>query len=132
MTRGHWIWDREKKKFKRFGKEKPKDVHSVIQDTLKVPVYSLADWKKTPFESKSAYRRHLKANGFRETGGEHIKDKPNYREIEQKEDEERTKDIEQAYFDVKYGRVEFTEQEKQNHIEEERRWGKKYKVRAPY
>ena len=111
-------------------KPKLKLAPAIATDTIE-PIQSPISFKKKVFDSKSAYRRHLKENGFIDTGGEHFKDVP-----KEKTDEEITRemkdDIEKAYFDIKNGNVEFSEQEKENHLREERKWGKKYKVKPMY
>lgn len=97
----------------------------VQQDTMD-EIESMASPHREKFTSKSAYRRHLKALGFRESGGEHLKDTPLTKSKEEQEREEREwKDtIEQAYYDVKYDRIKFTEAEKEQHLRELRKWGK--------
>lgn len=104
---------------------------SVITDEIE-PIVSHATYEGKVFTSKSAYRRHLKENGFRETGGEHLKDVERLRPDEQKEERERREDIERAYYDVKYDRVEFTELEKENHKREERLCKGKQRIKSPY
>ena len=106
----------------------------VMTDEME-PMESYATHEKRVFDSKSAYRRHLKEHGFKETGGEHLKDSMRVQTKTASDSErERAYDkemVEKAYMDVKYGRVPFTEKEKQNHINEERKWGKNYKVTSP-
>lgn len=102
----------------------------ISTDTIE-PIMSHATHEGKIFDSKSAYRRHLRENGFEDTGGEHLKDvRPP--KTDEEEMTECVEDVEKAYYDVKYGRVQFTEKEKENHLREERKWGKKYRVRSPY
>lgn len=106
-----------------------RQVHAVITDEIE-PIESMATAKREIFTSRSQYRRHLKQHGYRETGGEHLKDAPKPK-TEAEELAEQKKDIEQSYYDVKYDRVEFTEREKQTHLEEQRKWGPKIKIKPP-
>lgn len=132
--RGRFFYDKETGTFKRRVKPVKVETHAVIQDTMPV-IESNATAGRQKFDSKSAYRRHLKALGFRETGeaprGLTFAD---VREYQAKEERDRRDDIEKAYFDAKYDRIEFTEQEKENHLREERACraqGLPTKLRAP-
>ena len=117
--RGKFVWDPKSQKMRQVKEIKiKKRVHNVSQDTIE-PIQSPICHKKTFFESKSAYRRHLRAHGFRETGGEHLKDVPR-EQTEEELDREYQEGIEQDYYDIKYDRIEFTEHQKQLHKDEER------------
>lgn len=130
--RGLFRWNSETRKLERVNKPKKIQTHHVITDEMD-PMESYADFDKPVFTSKSAYRRHLRAKGFRETGGEHLNEKPESEsEKEKREEAEIAKDVERSYFDVKYGRVQFTEQEKELHLREQRRLGKAWTLKAPY
>ena len=115
--RGKLVWDGKKKKFVPQKQEKKVRVHNVSQDTIE-PLQSPISHKKLFFESKSAYRRHLKEHGFRDTGDEHLKDvEPNN---EEELDRQFDEGIEQDYYDIKYDRYEFTEEQKELHKRENR------------
>lgn len=134
--RGTWVYDAEQKKLVPKEKFKPKKiVHNVLQDTLPEPIVSHATHEGLKFESKSAYRRHLKEHGFVERGEAPVERESDYRAREEQEDKDRREEIEKSYFDVKYGRVGFTEEEKALFKKEEERCrslGIPYKVKAPY
>lgn len=116
-------------KWVRFKKRKTVQVHSVIPDEIE-PMRSFASPTGEIFTSRSAYLKHLRALGYRDTGGEHLKEKPREKTQEEIEGEYR-EDIEQSYYDVKYDRIQFTEKERQAHLEEERKWKDKVKIKAP-
>lgn len=101
----------------------------VHQDTID-EIESMATPHREKFTSKARYREHLRQNGFRESGGEHLRDIPKGKSDEE-ESREWKEEIEKAYYDVKYDRVDFTEAEKEQHLREQRIWKEKYKVRAP-
>lgn len=110
----------------------PREIHSIITDEIE-PIQSPLEEKKTYFTSKSTYRRHIKAKGFKETGGEHLKEKESVEDTHAKEREAR-KDREQmeaAYMDVKYDKVPFSERQKELYRQEERKWGKKHYIMKP-
>lgn len=115
--RGKLTWDSKKNKFVQF-KEKKKKLHFVSDDTIE-PLQSPISYQKKFFESKSAYRRHLKEHGFRDTGGEHLKDNKQG-QSEEDLDREYQEGIEQDYYDIKYDRIKFTEQQKELHKQENR------------
>ena len=124
-------------KFVPFIKPKVAEVHNIIVDEME-PIQSMAVFHKQIFTSKSAYRRHLKAHGYVETGGEHLKDYARLELEHQRKaaDEERLKEIrdtvERAVMDVKYDRVEFTESEKATFEKEKEKWNKDYILKNPY
>lgn len=134
--RGVWVFDPQQKKLVPKERYKPqKVVHAVLQDTLPEPIVSHATPEGRKFDSKSAYRRHLQENGFVERGEAPVEKISDYRERELQEEKDRREDIEKSYFDIKYGRVEFTEEEKERHLREERECrsrGISLKVKAPY
>lgn len=124
-------------KFVPYVKPKVAETHSVHVDEME-PIQSMAVHYTKIFTSKSAYRRHLKEHGFRETGGEHLKDVARL-ELEherKKADEARLKEIqdtvERAVMDVKYDRVQFTEQEKATFEKEKEAWKENYLLKNPY
>jgi len=121
-VRGHFVWCPKTRKMKRAKKQQKKQVHGVIQDTME-PIESMATPHREKFDSRSKYRKHLKAHGFEDVGKVQVNlpSASDLREREEKEDRERREDIERAHMDIKYDRVQFSEREKQNHIEEERR-----------
>lgn len=112
--------------------EKPKklivEAPAVLPDSME-PIESYATPFREVFDSRSAYRRHLQEHGFRESGGEHFKDWE--RKKEEDPEKDIREDIEKSYYDVKYDRVEFSEQEKENHRREQRACKNKT-VRQPY
>ena len=133
--RGSWIWDSEKLEMipeEKFYKKV--EVHNVIQDTFKVPIQSMASPTGEVFESKSAYRAHLKANGFRESGGEHLKDvmrlefeaMRNKEKLAEQRRREVLEDTKKVAMDIKYDRISITEQEKAIMQKEAEKWGKDY------
>lgn len=111
---------------------KSNQAHYVITDEID-PIESNASFDKPVFTSKSKLRRHYKAHGFKETGGDHLQEKKSFKNQKDKEREIREEKelVEAAYMDVKYGRVPLSEQEKQQIEEEKRIWGKNYKVKSP-
>lgn len=128
--RGVFIWDKEKQRMvpKKDFKKKIIAAPFVQQDTIE-PIMSHATREGKVFESKSALRRHYKEHGFRETGGEDMKDihKRPLEESQEYVDRTYKRTIEECYHDVKNDRIEFTEEEKENHLREERRCPKKLK-----
>lgn len=131
--RGIFYFDEEKGEFTENKKKVKKKLHYIQTDEIE-PTVSHASFEGKIFTSKSALRRHYKENGFRETGGAHLIDamerRKTAKEIEQEAKFDREV-IEQAYYDVKYARVPFTEQEKEQFKKEERIWKDKYKVKPP-
>lgn len=117
--RGKLTWDSKKNKFVEIKQKKKKEVHHVQQDTID-PIQSPISYQKKFFESKSAYRRHLKEHGFRDTGGEHLKDEPRP-QTEEDIDREYAEGMEQDYYDIKYDRIQFTEAQKELHKQEDRK-----------
>lgn len=101
------------------GKAKAPVAHGVITDEME-PIKSMATFEAKTFTSKSAYKRHLKEHGFVETGGAHLRDIPDSRKYEEEYEAGAREDALAAYYDVKYGRVEFTEAEKELHKREQR------------
>ena len=88
-----------------------------FKDEILDGLHSMADDKI--YYSRSAYLRSLKEQGYEVTGGEHLKDvkpwtPPTYEQVRE--------DTVKAYYDVKYDRVEFTEQQKELHKREEEKW----------
>lgn len=118
--------------------DKPKKIEvaapMVFTDEIE-PLESMATPHREIFTSKSRLRRHYKEHGFRESGGDHLRTL-GLKTKEEEEAEERAmrEDIERAYYDVKYDRVEFSEEEKENHRREQRRWeqeGVSYRMKKP-
>jgi hypothetical protein len=109
--RGFFHLDKESKKLKKgFPKREytTAEVHAVIQDTID-PIESMAVQEKLVFESKSAYRRHLKEHGFVEAYGEVKKPKVVDKEAKRREIRE---EVEKAYYDIKYDRIPISEKER--------------------
>lgn len=103
----------------------------LILDTME-PLESMATPNREIFDSKSAYKRHLKEHGYVITGGEHIKD-ANRRETQSEKEARHVRNLEltkEALMDVKYGRIEFSEQQKETFKREERAWGENYKLKV--
>lgn len=131
--RGHFRYDPETKSFVKI--DRPQRVQKpvgIITDEI-APTESYATFDAPIFTSRSKLRQHYRQHGYVETGGDHLNIKPRAKtqedlEREAREDKEL---VEQAYMDVKYQRVPFTEKEKQLHYEEQRKWGKNYKVKSP-
>jgi hypothetical protein len=118
MVRGLFKYDPKKKKLVRCKEVKKRvEVHNVSGDTID-PIQSPISHQKKFFESKSAYRRHLREHGFRETGGDHLQDRPREK-TEEEIDREYQEGIEQDYYDIKYDRIKFTEQQKELHKRED-------------
>lgn len=131
-VRGKFRYDKEAKKLVPYEAPKKVEAHHVQGDETE-PFVSHATPDGKVFTSKSAYRRHLKTLGFVETGGAHLEDGARIqREIEEKEERQRREDIEKAYYDVKYDRVEFTEREKEQHLREQREWKENWRVKSPH
>lgn len=124
--RGHWAW-RDGKSVKISEPERIKPNLGVITDSME-PIESMATFNREMFDSKSAYRRHLRAHGYRETGGSH-NDASQRSETTAEREAREQKNLEitkKAIQDVKYDRIEFTEKQKEQHRREERAWGKDY------
>lgn len=106
---------------------KAQELHYVIQDTLKEPTYSASGDILT--DSRSQLKQSDLRNGIRSEFGVTYDRKPlpdhNVREAEEID---RRNDIEQAYYDIKYDRVFFTEKQKECFKREERKW-QEYKKR---
>ena len=113
-------WDSKTKTFIEITKEEkvvdPKAPLYMSDDMA--PTESMATDKREIFTSKAKYRRHLKDHGYAICPiNERPKTKPSLlgeegiREL-----------VKQAEMDVKYGRVEFTEKQKEIHLREERQW----------
>lgn len=135
--RGTFYHNPKTGKLTRKPEKKKKRVHNVIGDTLPEPVESMATAGREKFDSKSKLNRHLKAHGFRVSGAapNTIPRMSELREMEEREERERREDTEAAFYDVKYDRVEFSEQEKENHRREERACranGLPTKLKAPH
>lgn len=139
--RGRLTWDAESKTFKEHVQKNKEIVPEFINDELPEPVQSNATFEGKKFTSKSKLRQHYRDHGFQETGGTHLAEAERERRREQqpksaaekeKEEREDKELLEQAYMDVKYGRVEFSEKEKELHKKEAEKWGSKWKVRNPY
>ena len=106
-------------------KEKPVvDAPTIITDDIPGGVESMLDG--SIYHSMSRYKRHLNDNGYEITGGDHLTGKVPERpkvNVEELRDE-----VERSLMDIKYGRIEFSEKEKQLHLEENRNF-KAYKER---
>lgn len=135
--RGHLIWDKDRRKFvPHLKKKKFSDVAAplIANDEIE-PTESYATAEKKIFTSKRKLFNHYREHGFRCTEGEDlIVEDPNTKSYKErlKEEKHDRDTVEQAFMDVKYDRVEFSEQEKENHKREEAKWGSKYKVKSPY
>lgn len=133
--------------------ECPKPEHHYVITDETDPFISPASYNKRVFTSKSAHDRYLKSKGYEVTGGDHLLKRKegesdaayakrcddyslrgglSESEYEKKMEREVREDVERAYFDVKYGRVHFNEQEKELHLREKRRLGKSWALKAPY
>lgn len=130
--RGLFRWNPDTRKMEPVKKAKKIQVHELITDEME-PMESYADINKPVFTSKSAYRRHLRSKGYVETGGDHLNERPESQEVQDKRHEEEVRqDVERAYFDVKYDRIQFSDREKELHLREQRRLGKAWTLKAPY
>lgn len=119
--RGKWRYDKKSETFVDVDEERYQELHSVHQDTMD-EVQSPISFDKKKFTSRSAYERHLKEKGFEITGkitdGQHF---TREREKEEQEEKERLREMEEAFHKIKNNEEPFTEEEKQLHIEEERK-----------
>lgn len=137
--RGVLTWDNDTKKFVEVpSKKKFSEVNAplVINDEIE-PIRSYATREGKVFTSKRAYFKHLREHGFRSTEGENIfvTEKPKTEREILEEEEYDAETVKQAYMDVKYDRVPFTEQEKENHKREKElceRNGVKWQLKNPY
>ena len=130
--RGYYRRNKETGIWEEIGEPQKIETHAVITDEI-APMESYATPHREIFTSKSRYRKHLRALGFRETGGKHLEEKPEPESVRiKRHEEEVARDVERAYFDVKYDRVKFSEAQKEQHLREQRRLGKAWKIRAPY
>lgn len=124
-VRGVFKWDREKRELVEIKVEKKAPEPKVYIQTDEIPATeSMATADRKYFTSKVKLEEYNRAHGFRTTGGDHLHQKISPPSISDKEKRRRemNEDVERAMMDVKYGRVEFTEEQKQLHIEEERAW----------
>lgn len=145
--RGKLIWDEELEELVPFIKEKKKSELTVMTYDEMPPTKSMATFDSPVFTSKRKKRAYEKAHGFYETGGDHIKEemeeiqrvrageaprgeKPKTAAELDREAREDKELVEAAAMDVKYGRVPFTEKQKQMFKEEERKWGQSYKIKV--
>lgn len=133
--RGHWKWSDLEKRFVSLDhktEEKKTEKLQITTDEIE-PTRSYATHEGKVFTSKSKLRQHYKEHGFRETGGEHLKSQERAKTTREREEEERrdAELIKEAYMDVKYGRVEFSEREREQFKREERSWGQRYKLKPP-
>lgn len=120
MTRGRWVWDKEKKKFVDFDeyKKPAPEAHFVLTDDMP-PTQSMATLDAPVFTSKAKLRQHYKEHGYVETGGDHLTRKP----LEPyKPDPKEIRDtVAKALNDIKYGNAPFTEREKELCKQEQRK-----------
>lgn len=131
--RGKLIWDEDLQDLVPFLKEKEKKSKVLVKTDEIEPTQSAASPHKEVFTSKKKLLRHYKDNGYVCTEGEHMQNKAAAedeiaRERKRRADKEM---IEQAYYDVKYDRVPFSEKEKEIFKREAQKWGSKYKVKPP-
>lgn len=112
--KGTWYTEEEWK-----GQAPKQDVHYVLQDTME-PIESMATPYGEMFDSRSAYKAHLKAHGYEETGKDHLTRKPpppykpDFREIRET--------IEKTYYDIRENRVPISERERALCQQEERNY----------
>lgn len=125
--RGRFRYNKETGQLEPVVKEKKViNAPAVHGDEVLDGIHSMLDDKK--YYSKSGYRNHIEANNYKVTGGDHLQDQARDRaELERHYgSDQHERDIrdaaEKAYYDIKYDRVQYTEKEKQLHIEEERKW----------
>lgn len=118
--RGFFKYDHKQGKLVAVDKPKPAVVAApyVHQDTME-PIESMVNQDREMFDSKSAYRRHLKANGFVESYGQTFT--PEKPDLEAKRRELRDT-IEKSYHDLKNDRVPLTEKEKELCKQEQRKY----------
>lgn len=146
--RGKLIWDEDAQELVPFIKEKKKSELTVMTYDEQPATKSMATFDSPVFTSRRKQRAYEKSHGFYETGGEHIKaeleemervkageaprshEKPMTAAERDKEAREDKELVEAAAMDVRYGRVKFTEKEKQRFKDEERKWGPSYKVKV--
>lgn len=113
-------------------KKKEVDAPSVLPDEIP-PTRSNASPDSPYFTSRRKKKEYELARGFREAlPGEFEKDcnRPRTREDELKEEAYDKETVEAAYYDVKYGRVKFTDKEKERHLRENRKWPEN-KIKPP-
>jgi hypothetical protein len=113
VERGVWVWDMTKACLKAFTGTVKKQVHYIQTDTIEA-IESLATLPhERPFitESRSALDRHYKERGVERTSKKELlnqkQPKHEFNPMEHKDQWER------AEADVKYGKVELTEKEKE-------------------
>lgn len=117
FEKGKYVFNSETGKLERWVAPKKVEVHTVIRDEILDGIHSMLDDKV--YYSRSAYLNSLKKEGYEVTGGDHLKGP---RDVKPPDDAEIRRHTEQAYFDIKYDRVEFTEKQKQLHKEENEVW----------
>lgn len=132
--RGLFSFDKSTGKLKKIREAKKLPAAPYVHTDTMEPIESMATHTRQVFDSKSAYRQHLKDHGFVETGGKHLLDSLSLRPDEEAYQRQMKEDIEKSYYDVKYDRVEFSEAEREQHLREERKWKSEnanWKVKAP-
>lgn len=100
-------------------KEKPISNAPIIITDEMSPIEYMGNDKREMFTSMSRYKRRVKEDGYEITGGDHFS-KEGYRPPKPTQEEIR-EDAIKAYYDIKYDRVRFTEKEKQDFIESDRK-----------
>ena len=152
--RGKFVFDKETKSLVPY-KEKPKVKESDVQIVMNSLGYKqkgkrtnangfISDEVKgeplqcplcfipRKFEFYSGYYRHLKDfhPDYKITGTTETGSKESWID-KKKRIEEQRQEIRKDYYDIKYGRIKFTEAEKAHFEEEKRKWGKAYMLKPP-
>lgn len=122
IEKGKYLYNPETKTLEKWIAPKKVAAPTVIKDEILEGIHSMLDDKI--YYSRSEYLRSLKAAGYEVTGGDHLSRNhlsgpPRY---EGPAEQEVRDHVEQAYYDVKYDRVEFSEKQKQLHKEENDKW----------
>lgn len=120
--RGRFRWNCKTRKVEKIEVKARVEVNApfVHRDEMLGGIESPLDGRK--YEHKSALRKHYKENGYRETGGDHLKGVPWGTKKYKSDPREVRESVAKAMADIKYDRVEQTERQKQLNIEEERAW----------
>lgn len=114
--RGQLIWDPDTKTFKQKAKPRTEEIHHVQTDEIS-ETESYATDERRHFTSKKKLYQHYKENGF------HVKERgedPRPPQPYKADPTDVRETTERAMMDIKYDRIQFTEEEKERWRREER------------
>lgn len=107
MNRGHFTINKETGELIPVEKSKPKQVTTVIEDTIPGGLESMVDGKI--YDSKSALRAHYKRAGVIEKGNDHVYLKKEHWSETEEYQRKLQEDSERAWYEVRDGMAPLTE-----------------------